>query len=174
MKLNIGGEQKKEGWKILNIQKKEGVDFIGDISDLSQFDESSIDEIYASHIVEHVDQNKIKATLKGIHRILKDNGKFYISVPDMEVLCRIFLAKDAPNKVKFHAMRMMFGGQIDKYDYHYFGWNYEFLKIYLIEAGFKNLERVKSFGLFDDTSDFAPYDNGSGKVPISLNVIAYK
>tara|TARA_B100000902_G_C27064643_1_gene790860 strand:- start:186 stop:710 length:525 start_codon:yes stop_codon:yes gene_type:complete len=174
MKLNIGGEQKKEGWKILNIQKKEGVDFIGDISDLSQFNENSIDEIYASHIVEHVDQNKIKATLKGIHRILKDNGKFYISVPDMEVLCRIFLAKDAPNKVKFHAMRMMFGGQIDKYDYHYFGWNYEFLNIYLIEAGFKNLERVKSFGLFDDTSDFAPYDNGSGKVPISLNVIAYK
>ena len=174
MKLNIGGEQKKEGWKILNIQKKEGVDFIGDISDLSQFNENSIDEIYASHIVEHVDQNKIKATLKGIHRILKDNGKFYISVPDMEVLCRIFLAKDATNKVKFHAMRMMFGGQIDKYDYHYFGWNYEFLNIYLIEAGFKNLERVKSFGLFDDTSDFAPYDNGSGKVPISLNVIAYK
>ena len=101
MKLNIGGEQKKEGWKILNIQKKEGVDFIGDISDLSQFDESSIDEIYASHIVEHVDQNKIKKTLKGIHRILKNNGKFYISVPDMDVLCRIFMAKDAPKKAKF-------------------------------------------------------------------------
>ena len=174
MKLHIGGEEKKEGWKILNIQKKEGVDYLGDISDLSQFDESSIDEIYASHIVEHVDQNKIKATLKGIHRILKDNGKFYISVPDMDVLCRIFMAKDAPKKAKFHAMTMMFGGQTDKYDYHYFGWNYEFLKDYLTEAGFKDLERVKSFGLFDDTSDFAPYDNGNGKVPISLNVIAYK
>ena len=98
MKLHIGGEEKKDGWKILNIQQKNDVDFIGDISDLSQFDESSIDEIYASHIVEHVDQNKLKKTLKGIHRILKNNGKFYISVPDMDVLCRIFMAKEAPKK----------------------------------------------------------------------------
>ena len=45
MKLHIGGEQVKEGWKILNIQKKEGVDFIGDITDLSQFQDNSIDEI---------------------------------------------------------------------------------------------------------------------------------
>ena len=62
----------------------------------------------------------------------------------------------------------------DKYDYHYFGWNYDFLKVYLMEAGFKNLEKVKSFGLFDDTSDYAPYNDGSGQVPISLNVIAHK
>ena len=63
MKLNIGGDQKKEGWKILNIQEKDGVDFIGDISDLSQFESGSVYEIYASHVVEHVDQRKIKSTL---------------------------------------------------------------------------------------------------------------
>ena len=169
MKLNIGGEQKKEGWKILNIKKIESVDFIGDISDLSQFDDNSIDEIYTSHIIEHVDQNKIEGTLKGIHRILKDGGKFYISVPDMDILCRIFVAKDAPIKVKFHAMRMMFGGQIDKYDYHYFGWNYEFLKNYIQNAGFKSMKRVKTFGLFNDTSDLIVWN-----VPISLNVIVSK
>ena len=33
MKLHIGGEQIKDGWKIINIQNKKGVDFIGDISD---------------------------------------------------------------------------------------------------------------------------------------------
>ena len=60
MKLHIGGEQVKEGWKILNIQKKDGVDFIGDISDLSQFDDDSIEEIYASHVFEHVIQKKLK------------------------------------------------------------------------------------------------------------------
>ena len=170
MKLHIGGKLKKDGWRILNIQSKDGADFIGDITDLSQFEDNSIEEIYASHVVEHVDQNKIKMTLKGIHRVLKDNGKFYISVPDMDILCRIFMAKEAPIKVKFHVMRMMFGGQTDKYDFHYFGWNYDFLKDYIQGAGFKKMERVKSFGLFEDTSDFAPYNN----VPISLNVIAYK
>ena len=169
MKLHIGGKQEKEGWSILNIQKKDGVDFLGDISDLSQFQENSIQEIYASHVVEHIDQKNIKKTLKGIYRILKDDGKFYVSVPDLDILCRIFIEKDAPIKVKYHVMRMMFGGQTDKFDYHYFGWNFEFMNNYLLEAGFKRIERVKTFDIFDDTSSFAPY----GPL-ISLNMIAYK
>ena len=169
MKLHIGGKETKEGWSILNIQKKTGVDFVGDITDLSQFEDYSISEIYASHVLEHVDQKKIKKTLKGIHRVLKDEGKFYISVPDLDVLCRIFTNENAPVKAKFHVMRMMFGGQVDEFDYHYFGWNYEFLNAYLIEAGFKKNEKVKKFDLFKDTSSYAPY----GPL-ISLNVIAYK
>ena len=169
MKLHIGGKELKEGWKILNIQKNDGVDFVGSISDLSQFEDESIEAIYASHVVEHIDQKNIKQTLKGINRVLKNGGKFYVSVPDLDILCRIFIEKTAPSKVKFHVMRMMFGGQTDEFDYHYFGWNYEFLNSYLIEAGFKKNERVKTFDIFNDTSSFAPY----GPL-ISLNVIAYK
>ena len=39
MKLHIGGQEIKEGWKILDIQKNDGVDYVGNISDLSQFPE---------------------------------------------------------------------------------------------------------------------------------------
>ena len=169
MKLHIGGEEKKEGWKILNIQQKPDVDFIGDITDLSQFEDNSIEEIYASHVVEHVAQKKVETTLKGIHRVLKDSGKFYVSVPDMDILCKIYLDPKAPPKVKFHTMRMMFGGQVDDFDFHYFGWNFQFMNEFLLKAGFKKIERVKSFSLFKDTSDYAPYGP-----PISLNIIAYK
>ena len=169
MKLHIGGEEKKEGWKILNIQQKPDVDFIGDITDLGQFDDNSIEEIYASHVVEHVAQKKVETTLKGIHRVLKDSGKFYVSVPDMDILCKIYLDPKAPIKVKFHTMRMMFGGQVDDFDFHYFGWNFQFMNEFLLKAGFKKIERVKSFSLFKDTSDYAPYGP-----PISLNIIAYK
>ena len=66
-------------------------------------------------------------------------------------------------------MRVMFGGQIDEYDFHYFGWNLEFMKNFLTKAGFKKIERVKSFSMFKDTSDLAPFGP-----PISLNIIAYK
>tara|TARA_B100000029_G_C17259994_1_gene845938 strand:+ start:58 stop:570 length:513 start_codon:yes stop_codon:yes gene_type:complete len=169
MKLNIGGESKKEGWKILNIQKKPDVDFIGNINNLEQFDDESCEEIYASHIIEHVDQKTVLNTLKGINRILKKNGKFYISVPDMDSLCHFFISPLANKKIKFHVMRMIFGGQVDEYDYHYFGWNYEFLYDYLKNAGFNKIDRVSSFSLFNDTSDFKPYG-----FPISLNVIAIK
>jgi predicted SAM-dependent methyltransferase len=169
MKLHIGGEQKKNGWKILNIQKKDNVDFIGNITDLSQFENNSIEEIYASHVFEHVLQSEVNKTLKGIHRVLVDGGKFYVSVPDMDILCRMFIDPKAPLKVKHHAMIMMFGGQIDKFDIHYFGWNHQLVIDFFGQAGFKKLERVKSFNLFKDTSDYAPYGQ-----PISLNVIAIK
>ena len=44
-----------------------------------------------------------------------------------------------------------------------------FLSDFLKQAGFNKIERVKSFSIFKDTSDYAPYG-----FPISLNVIAYK
>ena len=40
---------------------------------------------------------------------------------------------------------------------------------YLKRANFTKIERVTSFGLFKDTSDYKPYG-----FPISLNVIAFK
>ena len=88
MKLHIGGEEVKADWKILNISNKPGVDYIGDISNLSQFTDNSFEEIYASHVVEHVPQSKVLEMFQGIHRILQPGGKFYISVPDLDVLCK--------------------------------------------------------------------------------------
>ena len=90
-------------------------------------------------------------------------------MPDLDTLCQIFIDPKAPKEVKFHAMRMMFGGQIDDFDIHYMGWNQEFLFEHLQIAGFSQGTRVESFGLFSDTSDFKPYG-----FPISLNVIAIK
>ncbi len=169
MKLNIGGEEPKNEWKILNIQNKPHVDFVGDISDLSQFGDNAIEEIYASHVLEHVSQIKMLQTLKGIRRVLRPGGKFYISVPDLDILCHTFINPIITLDIKYHVMRMMFGGQIDPHDFHFFGWNQALLWDQLTHAGFSSAERVGSFGLFKDTSDYAPYG-----FPISLNVIATK
>lgn len=169
MKIHIGGEQKKDGWKILNIQGKEGTDFIGDISDLSRFENESIDEIYASHVLEHVPQKRVLDTLKGVHRVLKAGGKFYVSVPDLDVLCHAFINPLANPDVKVHVMRMMFGAQFDEYDFHFFGWNQLFMSDFLGKAGFSQVHGVETFGIFNDTSDYKPYG-----FPISLNVIAIK
>jgi len=169
MKLHIGGETTKAGWNILNISEKPGVDFIGDISDLSVFENNSVSDVYASHVLEHVKQTKVLETLKEIRRILLPAGKFYISVPDLDVLCHTFINPVASPDIKFNVMRMMFGGQVDEHDFHYFGWNQLFLFDFLRQAGFSDAKRVESFGLFNDTSDFKPYG-----FSISLNVIATK
>ena len=170
MKLHIGGKEKKEGWHILNIQKKEGVDFVGVISDLSQFEDNSIEEIYASHVFEHIKYKDTKRTMLGIYRVLGKGGKFYISVPDMDVLFKKFTDKNSDTRIKIDVIRMIFGGQTDQYDFHYFGWDFLLLSGLLKNVGFKDIEKVKSFSIFqNDTSDYAPYGE-----PISLNLIAKK
>ena len=169
MKLHIGGEEEKEGWTILNSQRKTENNLIGNICDLSQFSDDSVEEVYASHIIEHVAQKDIENVFNSLYRILKTNGKLYISVPDLDVLCHTMLSPYFSTDVKFHIMRIIYGGQIDKYDFHYFGWNSIFMKQFLTKAGFLKHEKVDGFGLFDDTSNYKPYG-----FPISLNIIAYK
>ena len=169
MKLHIGGWEAKKGWKILNIQKRDVVDFIGDISDLSQFDDNSIEEIYASHVFEHIEKTKIKLTLEGIYRVLKKSGKFYIAVPDMDALFKYFLEENITIKTRIHILSMIFGGQQDNDDFHYFGYNFELLNFFLKLSGFINIKKVESFNLFDDTSEVKPYG-----FQISLIIISEK
>ena len=168
-RLHVGGRQVKAGWKILNIQPGVGVDYVGDIRDLSQFSDGTFDVVYGSHVLEHISQNEMVSTLAGLNRILTPNGELWISVPDLEVLSRLFIDPNLDKAARFHVMRMMFGGQTDPFDFHYIGLTYEFLMDYFGQAGFEWAQRVHEFGVFDDTSSFAPYG-----VLISLNVIAHK
>lgn len=169
MKLHIGGNQVKEGWKIFNIQKGAGVDYVGDIGDLSRFPDGSIEEIYASHVLEHVPQGNVARTLAGIHRVLAKGGQFKVAVPDMDVLCHAFISPAVTPGVRDHLLKMMFGGQADADDFHYSGWNFAVLGQSLHEAGFSEIYRVGSFGLFADYSEYKPYG-----YPISLNMVATK
>mgnify|MGYP001212048679 FL=1 len=167
MNLHIGGRVRKEGWKVLNIQPGESVDFIGDISNLDQFPDESCEMVYASHVLEHVRQADVPRTLAGIRRILAPAGQLLVSVPDWDTLCHLFINPIAAPEVKWHALRMMMGGQTDEFDFHYVGFNQMILTSFLRDAGFSDVTRVASFGLFEDTSDYAPYG-----FPISLNVVA--
>ena len=169
IKLHIGGIEKKEDWKILNLSSLNAVDYIGDISDLTMFDESSCEAVYASHVLEHVPQAKMINTLKGINRILIPGGKFYISVPDLDKLCNLFINPVISTQEKFHLMRIIYGGQIDPNDFHYFGWNLEFMIYFLKESGFLNIEKKDTLGIFNDTSEYKIHG-----IYISLNIIASK
>jgi SAM-dependent methyltransferase len=51
----------------------------------------SIDVVYHSHVLEHIDREAVPSFLKEIHRVLKVNGVLRIVVPDMEFLCRRYI-----------------------------------------------------------------------------------
>lgn len=168
MKLHIGGRERKEGWVNLNIEPGEAVDIVGDCQDLSQFADDSIAEIYASHVIEHLSYaTELLPTLKEFRRILKKpGGKLMLSVPDMEVLFRVFLNGDV--KTRFEAMRIIMGGQCYPHDFHKTAFSHDILCEYLAHAGFQGIKRVDDFGLFDDYSKKIYFGE-----KISLNLEVY-
>ena len=172
-RLHIGGQAKSDGWEVLNANPAPYVDHVCNANDLSQFADNTFIEIYSSHVVEHLDYiDEILATLKEWNRVLSPGGKLYVSVPDMDVLTKLFVEKDKLTvDERFFVMRMLFGGHIDKYDYHVVGLNAEFLAGYLDASGFVNIGIVNGggFGIFNDTSSML-----FKGVLISLNMTAEK
>lgn len=170
LRLNIGGKQVKPGWKILNIQPGPNVDYVGTCVDLSRFDDGSVAEIYASHVLEHLRyRDELPKTLSEFRRVLCRGGVLRLSVPDIAILARMFIDAGLTLPERFHVMRVMFGSENDPFDEHKTGFNWEILVSYLIRARFVNIRRVERFGLFGDASDYRIRN-----VPISLNVSADK
>jgi predicted SAM-dependent methyltransferase len=170
-KLHIGGHVRVPDWEVLDANPGPVVDHVGDARDLKLFADNTFEAIYASHVVEHFDYSgELAATLSEWLRVLAPGGTFYVSVPDLDVLSRLFLDRQQLSlQERFLVMRMIFGGHMDKYDYHVVGLNEEFLSHFLAVAGFAQVVPVGRFGLFDDTSDLEMKG-----VRISLNMIARK
>lgn len=169
-RLHIGGVEQCNGWEIFNVAPGPNVDHVGRADDLSRFADGTFAELYASHILEHLDFTaELQRGLAEWYRVLADDGKLFVSVPDMDVLCKLFLAPQLALNDRFKIVKMMFGGHVDEHDYHKVGFNLGVLSYFLKEAGFVDITRVDDLGVFNDTSRFVAHG-----VAISLNVIARK
>ena len=170
-KLHIGGKEKHPEWEILDAIPSELTDHIGNANDLSMFEDETFEAVYSSHVLEHFSYHEeLSQVLTEWHRIMKPGGTLYASVPNLEVLCELFLKRNELSlQERFLVMRMMFGGQVDAYDFHKVGYDPEILATFLGDAGFENIQMVPTFGLFQDTSNM----EFAGK-QISLNLIAEK
>ena len=170
-KLHIGGKEKSPDWEILNANPGPDVDHVCNAIDLSIFENDTFAKVYASHVLEHFDYiDDVSSALNEWCRVLKPGGKIYIGVPDLDALAEMLCQKEKYSMSdRFGIMRMIYGGHVDKYDFHYTGFNLEILSAFMMEAGFSDIERVANFGLFKDTSSMV-FKGQS----ISLNVIATK
>src|SRR5262249_37140987 len=127
-------------------------------------------EIYASHVIEHVSYaDELMPLLQDMLRVLVPGGRLMVSVPDLAVIARMYASGKLDLDKRFYLMRVMFGGQVDRFDFHKAGFDKELLTLFLTKVGFHPVRRVKRFGLFDDTSDQVVYGEA-----ISLNMEAFR
>lgn len=81
-KLNLGcGNDIKEDYVNIDYIKEKGVDVVHDLNKTPYpFKNEEFDEIYASHVLEHLEGDWFKI-ISELYRILKKNGKLIAKVP---------------------------------------------------------------------------------------------
>ena len=89
MKIHVGcGEKYLPGFKHIDARNFEHVDYVtDDLSNLSMFDDNTIDEIYACHLLEHFTREEISngEILTEWYRVLKSGGILRIAVPNFSI-----------------------------------------------------------------------------------------
>jgi len=143
MKLNIGaGNTEIEGFT--PIDRKFGHEAYP-----LQYADNSVDEIRASHILEHFTFREASEALRDWVRVLKPGGRIRIAVPDVDKC----LSSNDPNRL-FYLM----GGQTDENDIHKSAYDENRLRAVMMDAGIGNLRRWES-----PNTDTAAH-------PVSLNL----
>src|SRR5882672_10745776 len=89
-----------------------GRDYGSEVFPLAYADES-VDEIVASHILEHFPHAQLEAVIKDWVRCLKKGGKLKIAVPDMKKIAESYLSG-----VQYPYESFLVGGQVDHNDFH--------------------------------------------------------
>ncbi|MDD4251258.1 MAG: methyltransferase domain-containing protein [Candidatus ainarchaeum sp.] len=141
-KLEIGsGNKPKEGYLHFDIRKDINVDVVGDAKNLP-FENNSFEEVFSRFFLEHLDRKDALKVLSEIFRVLKNNGKLELIVPNLNYFCRLFI--DETGQKKQWALNKIYGFENYFEDHHFFGYDFEILSNFLNEIGFANIEKLES------------------------------
>jgi predicted SAM-dependent methyltransferase len=136
MKLNLGsGSKSIEGYTNIDISNGELV------YPLLSYEDNSVDEVRASHILEHFSYRDTHEVLKEWVRVLKPNGWLKIAVPNLSWISEQILFSN-PSLMPLH--QYIVGGQIDQWDYHKNVFTYTSLYQHLLNHGLTDIQLWKS------------------------------
>ena len=139
------------------------------------FIDSSIDKIYACHILEHFYRYEVCDVLMEWNRVLKKGGELYVAVPDFESVVNHY--------VKHHDIKilqgLLNGGQNCDWNKHLVSFDFKYLEECLKETKFGSVQlydwKECEFAKYDDFSQaYLPHMNKEKGMKMSLNVYAKK
>ncbi len=100
IKIDIGcGKNKKEGFIGIDIDPNSDADIIASALNLP-FANSSVDEIYSSHLLEHFTPQEAKKFFNEIYRVLKKGGIANLKI-DKDFTKKRFFKKDPTHKWRY-------------------------------------------------------------------------
>lgn len=169
IRLNLGGRGTKiKGFQTVDLSEDHDVQIKSDVSNLWMFKDDTVDEIYASQILEHFPHVQTEKVLKEWFRVLKPGAKITIGVPDFHRAVEIYQQHGLCDWV----VNQLYGDQIYPLAFHYVPFNFARLAKLMDTVGFKRIKRIKDmpYGINDCSSNVFNLDGKS----VSLNVEAYK
>ena len=120
LNLNLGsGTNRKLNYISVDKYIKEA-DEHWDLTERLPLDDNSVDNIYASHVVEHFDKNEWDFVRKEWSRVLKVGGTIEIRCPDIIKACTV-VASDISR------LNIIYGNQDTPGEFHKNGFTYKSL-----------------------------------------------
>jgi predicted SAM-dependent methyltransferase len=176
-KLHLGcGKRYIPGFIHIDREHYDHLDYQRDITDLSIFDDNSIDVIYACHVLDHLSRNgEVDKALSEWYRVLKHGGLLRIAVSDFEKIVQMYNSGMDLENLWGHIV----GGHKGPGDAHGCVFDFTVLKRYLEKHGFKNVKRYDwRKTIHKDYDDFSqayiPHMDKEKGILMSLNVEAVK
>jgi len=134
-KLNLGsGSSPLAGYHNLDIKTHDQIYPL-------PADDGAVDEVRASHVLEHFPHGQVADVVKEWARVLKPGGLLKIAVPDFDWIVKAYSNGHRDDGRLEH---YLFGGQADGDDYHKAFFNEEKLKALLEGAGLVDVKRWES------------------------------
>lgn len=87
LKVEFGASGKREGWITIGLNSEADIQF--DIRYSLPFSDSSVEQVYSSHLLEHLEHKDILNFLYEIKRILKNKGQLLICIPDTSIYIQL-------------------------------------------------------------------------------------
>lgn len=138
IRLNLGGRGTKiDGF--LTVDLEPGSDCEADVASLP-FEDHTVDEIYASHILEHFPHVRTDYVLEEWHRVLKKGSRAYIAVPDFDAMVKIYWKEGMVDFIR----NMLYGDQLYGRAYHYTAFTFSTLAFACGKSGFEDVKRIKN------------------------------
>jgi|TARA_R110002020_G_scaffold427067_5_gene636415 predicted SAM-dependent methyltransferase len=148
------------------------------ITDLSQYENNTVDLIYASHVVEYFDRTQIGPLLEEWNRVLKPGGVLRLAVPNFENIAKLYHSGgySLDYFVGLLYGKMPMGNETI---YHKTVYDFESLSKVVESAGFKHPcewdWRQTEHGHYDDHSQaYLPHMDKDKGTLMSLNLECIK